>query len=410
MGQISSPTRTRLPTKLNIDSKLKAFKDKKIINKILNHLVSHMNALIKKMEESDKKNDKTVLSNLKQFLKNDGKKFGLKMKPEGTIERTNMKMQKGGSPTPSNNANTDAEPETTLTTVETNSDIMTAAEGHLMEKIKSEGFTPENLAALKEIASIQQQIALREQQLAHNDSLNQQELRHAETFFRGNVLTRTMNSISRYIVGVAAYYGAHHTLQLANGLIGPITSLVGSFCSLIFISFFGAIADGINGITSRIPFYGGDAVPRPQDILNEILDEAMLNENAGGLPGIIQAIERAGEGGYYLSLMILFFLYLGIFSIAYQIWNSEDIGIFWGFVRLRRNVQQGPEQSITRMTRTRSRSRSTSSNEGRGSKRSKNKTKNKKRKNKRRSKKLQKNKRRSKNKKQSKKKKRKAKK
>lgn len=190
MGQISPHTKTRLhtktrsPTKLNIDSKLKAFKDKKMINKILNHLVSHMNALIKKMEESDKKNDKTVLSNLKQFLNNDGKKFGLKMKPEGTIERTNMKMQKGGSPTPSNNADADAdnEPETTLTTVETNSDIMTAAEGHLMEKIKSEGFTPENLAALKEIASIQQQIALREQQLAHNDSLNQQELRHAETF------------------------------------------------------------------------------------------------------------------------------------------------------------------------------------------------------------------------------------
>ena len=405
--ELRSPTKTILPRKLNIDSKLKAFKDKKMIN-ILNHLVTHMNALIKKMEESDKKNDKTVLSNLKQFLNNDGKKFGLKMKPEGTIERTNIKMQKGGSPTPSNNANTDAEPETTLTTVETNSDIVTAAEGHLMEKIKSEGFTPENLAALKEIASIQQQIALREQQLAHNDSLNQQELRHAETFFRGNVLTRSMNAISRYIVGVAAYYGAHHTLRLANGLIGPITSLVGSFCSLIFISFFGAIADGINGITSRIPFYGGDAVPRPQDILNEILDEAMLNDNAEGFAGIIQTLEQAGEGGYYLSLMVLFFLYLGIFSIAYQIWNSEDLTMFWGFFRVRRNVEQGPE---TRMTRTRS--RTPSPNKAKRSKRKtkkikKNKTRN--RKNKRRSKKMQKNKRRSKNRKQSKKKKRKAKK
>ena len=386
MGQISrkssnkikSHPKTRLPTKLNIDSELKAFKDKKMINKILNHLVSHMNALIKKMEESDKKNDKnnkTVLSNLKQFLNNDGKKFGLKMKPEGTIERTNMKMQKGGSPTPSNNANTDAEPETTLTTVETNSDIVTAAEGHLMEKIKREGFTPENLAALKEIASIQQQIALREQQLAHNDSLNQQELRHAETFFRGNVLTRSMNAISRYIVGVGAYYGAHHTLQLANGLIGPITSLVGSFCSLIFISFFGAIADGINGITSRIPFYGGDAVPRPQDILDDILDRAMLDENPEGVARIIRILQEAGEGGYYLSLMILFFLYLGIFSIAYQIWNSEDLTIFWGIIRVRGNVQQGPE---TRMTRTRSRSRTPSPNKGKRSKRKTKKIKKKK--------------------------------
>ena len=411
MGQISSPTKTRSPTepslhtktrsprKSNIDSRLKAFKDKKMINKILNHLVSNMNVLIKKMEESKTEYDKIVLSNLKQFLEKDGERFGLKME-SGELKHINIKtsLQKGGA-TPEG----DDVQEYRLTNTNANTNSRNQCEDlisqFINEEIRGQKLTDRKLALFKNLLEISR------------DQQDYEDRRRREQCeWITNQAWEQLNRGSKVLVGVGAYYGAHNTLQLANGLIRPITSLVGSFCSLIFISFFGAIADGINGITSKIPFYGGDAVPRPQDILNEILDEAMLNDNAEGFAGIIQTLEQAGEGGYYLSLMVLFFFYLGIFSIAYQIWNSNDFSMFWGFFRVRRNVQQGPE---TRMTRTRSRSRSTPSNEGRGSKRKtkkikKNKTRN--RKNKRRSKKLQKNKRKSKNRKQSKKKKRKAKK
>ena len=419
MGQISSPTKTRSPTeprsptktklhtktrsprKLNIDSKLKAFKNKKMINKILNHLVSNMNVLIKKMEESDKKNDKIVLSNLKQFLEKDGERFGLKME-SGELKHINIKtsLQKGGATPEGDDTQEDDAPEYRLTNTNTNTNSRNPCEDlisqFINEEMRGQKLTDRKLALFKNLLEISR------------DQQDYEDRRRREQCeWITNQTWEQLNRGSKVLVGVGAYYGAHNTLQLANGLIGPITSLVGSFCSLIFISFFGAIADGINGITSKIPFYGGDAVPRPQDILNEILDEAMLNDNAEGFAGIIQTLEQAGEGGYYLSLMVLFFFYLGIFSIAYQIWNSNDFSMFWGFFRVRRNVQQGPE------TRTRTRSRSTPSNEGRGSKRKtkkikKNKTRN--RKNKRKSKKLQKNKRRSKNRKQSKKKKRKAKK
>lgn len=411
MGQISSPTKTRSPTepslhtktrsprKSNIDSRLKAFKDKKMINKILNHLVSNMNVLIKKMEESKTEYDKIVLSNLKQFLEKDGERFGLKME-SGELKHINIKtsLQKGGA-TPEG----DDVQEYRLTNTNANTNSRNQCEDlisqFINEEIRGQKLTDRKLALFKNLLEISR------------DQQDYEDRRRREQCeWITNQAWEQLNRGAKVLVGVGAYYGAHHTLGLANGLIRPITSLVGSFCSLIFISFFGAIADGINGITSKIPFYGGDAVPRPQDILNEILDEAMLNDNAEGFAGIIQTLEQAGEGGYYLSLMVLFFFYLGIFSIAYQIWNSNDFSMFWGFFRVRRNVEQGPE---TRMTRTRSRSRSTPSNEGRGSKRKtkkikKNKTRN--RKNKRRSKKLQKNKRRSKNRKQSKKKKRKAKK
>ena len=174
--------------------------------------------------------------------------------------------------------------------------------------------------------------------------------------WRGNTAVNALNTISRYAVGVASYAGAHYTLQLANGLTGPVLRIISSICSFIFISFLGAIADGINGITNRIPLYGGNAIEHPRDAWNRVRDEADFGDNPSGLAGIMRDLEEAGEGGYYVSFLIFFFLYLGVFSMAYQVWNSEDISMFWGFFRARRNAPLGPGQEANMLENRRTRS------------------------------------------------------
>ena len=82
--------------KIKLDPKLKEFKNKAKVNKILNNLVSHMSALIKKMETSENDNNNKVLSNFKKFLENDGERFGLKMK-SGKLMRIKSSLQKGGT-------------------------------------------------------------------------------------------------------------------------------------------------------------------------------------------------------------------------------------------------------------------------------------------------------------------------
>jgi hypothetical protein len=347
--------------KIELHPKLKEFKNKAKVNNILNTLVSHMNALIKKMEKSAEKNNKTVLSNFKKFLKKDGERFGLKMK-SGKLKHIKTSLQKGGAPKDedkSNKSNKDDPPEGEDRLTNRDQDNNTNARSlgqaitnNLMDKINEEGLTPENLELFRGLLA---EYRLQEQ---HDNDMRADEDEEWRTRmeWRGNVAVNALNTISRYAVGVASYAGAHYTLQLANGITGPILTAFSSICSFIFISFLGAIVDGINGITNRIPVYGGNAIEHPRDAWNRIRDEADFGDNPGGLAGIMQDLYAAGEGGYYVSFLIFFFIYLGVFSMAYQVWNSEDISMFWGFFRARRNAPLGPGQEANMLENRRTRS------------------------------------------------------
>ena len=437
MGQISRKSYNKIKSrkssnKIELHPKLQEFKNKAKVNKILNNLVSHMNALIKKMETSENDNNNKVLSNFKKFLKKDGKRFGLKMKSD-ELKHIKTSLQKGGAPKDEDKSNKPDSPEgeDRLTNRDqynnTNARPLGQAITHnLMDRINEEGLTIENLELFRGLMA---EYRLQEQ---HDYDMHADELEEwrRQMEWRGNTAVNALNTISRYAVGVASYAGAHYTLQLANGLTGPVLRIISSICSFIFISFLGAIADGINGITNRIPLYGGNAIEHPRDAWNRVRDEANFGDNPGGLAGIMRDLEEAGEGGYYVSFLIFFFLYLGVFSMAYQVWNSEDISMFWGFFRARRNAPLGPGQeanmldnrrtrsnrstrreqrrTLSNSNRSNSRSRTPSpskqlNDEGKGSKRKTKKIKKKKTKNSKRNKKR-------KNRKQSKKKKRKAKK
>lgn len=437
MGQISRKSYNKIKSrkssnKIELHPKLQEFKNKAKVNKILNNLVSHMNALIKKMETSENDNNNKVLSNFKKFLKKDGKRFGLKMKSD-ELKHIKTSLQKGGAPKDEDKSNKPDSPEgeDRLTNRDqynnTNARPLGQVITHnLMDRINEEGLTIENLELFRGLMA---EYRLQEQ---HDYDMHADELEEwrRQMEWRGNTAVNALNTISRYAVGVASYAGAHYTLQLANGLTGPVLRIISSICSFIFISFLGAIADGINGITNRIPLYGGNAIEHPRDAWNRVRDEANFGDNPGGLAGIMRDLEEAGEGGYYVSFLIFFFLYLGVFSMAYQVWNSEDISMFWGFFRARRNAPLGPGQeanmldnrrtrsnrstrreqrrTLSNSNRSNSRSRTPSpskqlNDEGKGSKRKTKKIKKKKTKNSKRNKKR-------KNRKQSKKKKRKAKK
>ena len=337
--------------KIELHPKLKEFKNKAKVNKILNNLVSHMNALIKKMEKSDNKNNNTVLSNFKKFLKKDGKRFGLKME-SNELKHIKTSLQKGGAP-----KDEPDKPEDRLTNRDqdnnTNARSLGQAITHnLMDRINEEGLTTENLELFRRLM---EEYRLQEQHDNYMRADEDEEWR-TQMEWRGNAALNALNTISRYAVGVASYAGAHYTLQLANGLTGPVLRIISSICSFIFISFLGAIADGINGITSRIPLYGGNAIEHPRDAWNRVRDEADFGDNPSGLAGIMRDLEEAGEGGYYVSFLIFFFLYLGVFSMAYQVWNSEDISMFWGFFRARRNAPLGPGQEANMLEDRRHRS------------------------------------------------------
>lgn len=352
MGQMSRKS----SNKIELHPKLKEFKNKAKVNKILNNLASHMNALIKKMEKSDNKNNNTVLSNFKKFLKKDGKRFGLKMKSD-ELKHIKTSLQKGGAPKDKPDEDDSPEGEDKLTNRDqgnnTNARSLGQAITHnLMDRINEEGLTTENLELFRGLMA---EYRLQEQ---HNNDMDADELEEwrRQMEWRGNTAVNALNTISRYAVGVASYAGAHYTLQLANGLTGPVLRIISSICSFIFISFLGAIADGINGITNRIPLYGGNAIEHPRDAWNRVRDEADFGDNPGGLAGIMRDLEEAGEGGYYVSFLIFFFLYLGVFSMAYQVWNSEDISMFWGFFRARRNAPLGPGQEANMLDNRRTRS------------------------------------------------------
>ena len=366
MGQISRKSSNKIKSrkssnKIELHPKLKEFKNKAKVNKILNNLVSHMNALIKKMEKSDNKNNNTVLSNFKKFLKKDGKRFGLKMESD-ELKHIKTSLQKGGAPKDedkSNKPDKDDSPEGEDRLTNRDQDNNTNARSlgqtithNLMDRINEEGLTTENLELFRGLMA---EYRLQEQ---HSNDMNADELEEwrRQMEWRGNTAVNALNTISRYAVGVASYAGAHYTLQLANGLTGPVLRIISSICSFIFISFLGAIADGINGITNRIPLYGGNAIEHPRDAWNRVRDEADFGDNPGGLAGIMRDLEEAGEGGYYVSFLIFFFLYLGVFSMAYQVWNSEDISMFWGFFRARRNAPLGPGQEANMLDNRRTRS------------------------------------------------------
>ena len=343
--------------KIELHPKLKEFKNKAKVNKILNNLVSHMNALIKKMEKSDNKNNNTVLSNFKKFLKKDGKRFGLKME-SNELKHIKTSLQKGGAP-----KDEPDKPEDRLTNRDQDNNTNTRSLGqaithNLMDRINEEGLTTENLELFRRLM---EEYRLQEQ---HDNDMraDEDEEWRTQMEWRGNAALNALNTISRYAVGVASYAGAHYTLQLANGLTGPVLRIISSICSFIFISFLGAIADGINGITSRIPLYGGNAIEHPRDAWNRVRDEADFGDNPSGLAGIMRDLEEAGEGGYYVSFLIFFFLYLGVFSMAYQVWNSEDISMFWGFFRARRNAPLGPGQEANMLENRRTRSNRTRRN------------------------------------------------
>ena len=316
-----------------------------------------MNALIKKMEKSDNKNNNTVLSNFKKFLKKDGKRFGLKME-SNELKHIKTSLQKGGAP-----KDEPDKPEDRLTNRDQDNNTNTRSLGqaithNLMDRINEEGLTTENLELFRRLM---EEYRLQEQ---HDNDMraDEDEEWRTQMEWRGNAALNALNTISRYAVGVASYAGAHYTLQLANGLTGPVLRIISSICSFIFISFLGAIADGINGITSRIPLYGGNAIEHPRDAWNRVRDEADFGDNPSGLAGIMRDLEEAGEGGYYVSFLIFFFLYLGVFSMAYQVWNSEDISMFWGFFRARRNAPLGPGQEANMLENRRTRSNRTRRN------------------------------------------------
>lgn len=340
--------------KIELHPKLKEFKNKAKVNKILNNLASHMNALIKKMEKSDNKNNNTVLSNFKKFLKKDGKRFGLKME-SNELKHIKTSLQKGGAPKDEPDKPGSREDRLTNRDQDNNTNARSLGQAithNLMDRINEEGLTTENLELFRGLMA---EYRLQEQHSNDMDAYKLEEWR-TQMEWRGNTAVNALNTISRYAVGVASYAGAHYTLQLANGLTGPVLRIISSICSFIFISFLGAIADGINGITNRIPLYGGNAVEHPRDAWNRVRDEADFGDNPGGLAGIMRDLEEAGEGGYYVSFLIFFFLYLGVFSMAYQVWNSEDISMFWGFFRARRNAPLGPEQEANMLENRRTRS------------------------------------------------------
>ena len=377
--------------KTRLHPKLQEFKNEAKVNKILNNLVSHMNALIKKMETSENDNNNKVLSNFKKFLKEDGERFGLKME-SGELKHINIKtsLQKGGAP------KGDDTPENRLTNPEsrgnnTNNSLGQSITRGLIRQIDEDGLTRENLELFR-VLMAEERLQLRHE-IAMTTAEDARWRRQME--WRGNILMNALNRTSRYMVGVAAYYGAHHTLQLANGITGPVLRIISSICSFIFISFLGSIVDGINGITSRIPFYGGKAIEHPRDAWDRIGDEADFGDNPDGLPGIIRDLEAAGDAGYYVSFLIFFFLYLGVFGMAYQIWNSNNISVGFGLFSWSRNERQGPGQeanllenrrstrgeqrrTLSNSNRSNSRSRTPSPNEGKRSKRKTKKIKKKK--------------------------------